>query len=102
MKAKANLSPDLSPAVEPRIKGTQEKAERRRAAGGSTPPGALRIKAAAAYLGMSPRWLSVAPIPRVDARLPGAERPVWLWRVCDLDSWLASRVVKPGMPSPFE
>lgn len=42
-----------------------------------------------------------APIPRVDIRKPGRTKPMWRWRVADLDAFLAARVVQPGMPSPF-
>lgn len=67
-----------------------------------TPPGALDRHGAAEYLGVSPGWLVQAPVPRVDLRLPGAGRPVWRWRVADLDAYLAGRVVQPGQVSPFD
>lgn len=63
---------------------------------------ALDRQAAAEYLGVSVSWLVAAPVPRADLRLPGATRPVWRWRRADLDAYLASRVVAPGHPSPFE
>jgi hypothetical protein len=49
------------------------------------------------------RWLldPRCPVPRVDMRLPGAGKPLWRWRVEDLQAWLATRVVPPGHPSPF-
>ena len=70
-----------------------------------TPPvrlGALDRHEAAKYLSVSPGWLVAAPVPRVDLRLPGATRPVWRWRVIDLDAYLAGRVVQPGGVNPFE
>ena len=63
---------------------------------------ALDRHTAAEYLGVSVSWLVAAPVPRVDLRLPGATRPVWRWRCSDLDAYLASRVVPPGHPSPFD
>lgn len=57
---------------------------------------------AATYLGFDdPRWLDNAPIPRVDLRKPGAAKPTWRWRKVDLDAFLESRLVPPGMASPF-
>jgi hypothetical protein len=50
---------------------------------------------------MGEGWLDTAPVPRCDIRKPGALRPVWVWRVSDLDAFLASRVVQPGAVSPF-
>ena len=65
--------------------------------------GALTAQQAAAYIGMKDaEWMYSAPIPKCDIRSPGASRPVWRWRVVDLDQFLAERLVKPGHASPFE
>jgi hypothetical protein len=50
---------------------------------------------------MGEDWLDDAPVPRCDIRKPGAQRPVWVWRIVDLDAFLASRVVPVGAVSPF-
>jgi hypothetical protein len=51
---------------------------------------------------MGEGWLDEpSPLPRCDIRKPGALRPVWVWRKVDLDAFLASRLVPPGMPSPW-
>lgn len=42
-----------------------------------------------------------SPVPRCDIRRAGAQRPVWVFRVADLDEFLLSRRVAPGMPSPW-
>lgn len=49
------------------------------------------------------RWLTErdCPIPKVDMRKPGAARPVWRWRVRDLERFLLDRLVDPGKESPF-
>lgn len=69
----------------------------------STTPAVLKAKQAAAYVGMSVRWLMDrrCPIPWVDARLPGARRPVRRWRLADLDTFLVKRLVQPGHRSPY-
>jgi hypothetical protein len=63
---------------------------------------AFDAHAAARYLGMKDgRYMDDLPIPRVDLAKPGAKRPRWVWRKEDLETFLASRVVKPGHPSPW-
>jgi hypothetical protein len=63
---------------------------------------ALDAHAAAQYLGMKDgRYMDALPIPRVDVAKPGASRPRWVWRIADLDAFLASRVVPPGHHSPW-
>jgi len=66
------------------------------------PVGALAAHAAARYIGMKDgRFMDELPIARVDLARPGAARPRWVWRVADLDAFLAARVVEPGHPSPW-
>lgn len=66
------------------------------------PPAALRQRDAERYLGMGEDFLDEpSPVPRCDIRRPGAQRPVWVFRVVDLDEFLASRLLAPGMPSPW-
>jgi hypothetical protein len=62
---------------------------------------ALKIREAAAYIGYSVREMPALPVPRCDIRKPGGKRPVWRWRVQDLDTFLESRLVQPGHASPF-
>jgi hypothetical protein len=51
---------------------------------------------------MGEGWLDdPSPLPRSDIRKPGAQRPVWVWAVEDLEAFIRSRRVEPGMPSPF-
>lgn len=70
--------------------------------GGGVRPAALRQRPAEAYLGLGEDFLDEpSPVPRCDVRRPGAKRPVWVWRIVDLDAFLASRLVPPGMPSPW-
>ena len=68
-------------------------------------PGALRLEQASVYLGLTPssRWLleQDCPVPRCDIRKPGSARPVWVWRVVDLDRFLEERLVAPGHFSSF-
>jgi len=59
-------------------------------------PTTLRRGAAARYIGMSASWLKTAPIPRIDQRRPGGKRPVWRYRVVDLDAWQEGRLVAAG------
>lgn len=56
------------------------------------PPGKmLRLSEAAEYLGVSPRWLEGNPeIPRVNLATAG-RRPMWRYRLRDLDEHTASR-----------
>ena len=64
--------------------------------------GALGAHEAARYLGLkNGRYMDDLPIRRVDLAKLGAKRPRWVWRVADLDAYLASRVVEPGYASPF-
>jgi hypothetical protein len=68
--------------------------------------GALRVREASAYLGLSANseWLLSAdcPIARCDIRRPGAQRPAWVWRVATLDAFLQAREVAPGAVNPQE
>lgn len=64
--------------------------------------GALRLREAAAYVGMSPRWMKEAPIPKCDMRQAGGERPVWVWRKLDLECFLEERRVKLGGENRME
>lgn len=65
-------------------------------------PAALRQRAAEAYLGLGEDFLDEpCPVPRCDLRKPGSKRPVWVFRVQDLDAFLEGRLVQPGMPSPW-
>jgi hypothetical protein len=51
---------------------------------------------AASYLGVSPRWLEQAPIPKVNLARPGAKRAMPRYRKRDLDAYAAERVVSPS------
>lgn len=57
------------------------------------PPGSLKTpREAAAYLGVSIRWLQGNPtIPFVDLALPGRRRRMIRYRVEDLDDYASSR-----------
>ena len=70
----------------------------------TTRAGALAIGAANAYLDLAPEseWLTEVgcPVPRADMRRPGAARPLWRWRVVDLDAFLETRLVRPGEANP--
>lgn len=67
-------------------------------------PAALTLRQASAYIGLGDEsdWLMTAPVPRVDLRKVGAGRPVWRWRVVDLDAFLKQRLVQPGESNPQE
>ncbi len=59
----------------------------------------LTVAQAAQYLGLSERHLQDrADIPRLDAAAPGATRPLWRYRVTDLERFAESRVILPYMP----
>lgn len=66
---------------------------------------ALDQRGASVAIGLeeTSRWLTEqnCPIPRVDMRKPGATRPVWRWRVRDLERFLLERLVDPGKDSPL-
>jgi hypothetical protein len=68
-------------------------------------PLALNQRNASIAIDLEPesRWLTEedCPIPRVDIRKPGAARPVWRWRVRDLERFLLDRLVDPGKDSPL-
>ena len=68
-------------------------------------PGALRLEDASVYIGLEPgsRWLLErdCPVAKCDIRKPGSARPVWVWRVLDLDAFLAERLVPAGHDSKF-
>ena len=53
----------------------------------------------ALILGVDPRWLDDAPIPRVDIRKAGASRPVWRWRRSVLEGFIEDRTMLPGRVS---
>jgi hypothetical protein len=51
---------------------------------------------------MGEGWLDdPSPVPWCDLRKPGAQRPVKVWLVADLDAFVHSRRIEPGMPSPW-
>ena len=61
---------------------------------------ALDQRGASVAIDLEPesRWLTEqdCPIPRVDIRKAGSTRPVWRWRVLDLERFLRDRLVEPG------
>lgn len=66
--------------------------------------GAFRLREASQYIGLGPKsnWLldPACPVPKCDLRKPGALRPTWVWLKRDLDAFIESRRVAPGMPNP--
>ena len=58
--------------------------------------GLLSKRDAAAYLGVSVRWLESNPaVPRVNLAQPGRSRAMWRYRVGELDEFAASRRTEP-------
>lgn len=61
---------------------------------------ALNIENASVAIDLEPtsRWLleEACPIARVDMRKAGATKPLWRWRVVDLEGFLDARLTQPG------
>lgn len=74
---------------------TPERAKRRRPV--VLPAGLLTEQQAADYLGVSLRYMKGrGDVPRVNVAAPDAKRPMWRYRLADLEAWTAKHTVNPS------
>jgi hypothetical protein len=64
--------------------------------------GGLGAQGSAEYLGKkNARFMDDLDIPKCDLAKAGTNRPIWVWRIHDLEEYLAKRWLPHGEPSPW-